>query len=263
MDGISIPFGVRIDGAALQHFIESHEGGHILDQAYKFSRLCKTNYYQYGIVPQMYYRIACGRLVGVGVSIQRTPKILRNVLLNGRYSYDLQNAHFSIMNQNGDFPAINHYVNNTKVTREYLSKEMYIPHNKVKKVLLAMVYGASTSNFEENAIPKLIGSDKTKEWFNHPTVIELKKEMKLAGQAIIDRYGEIEGKNYKQTVAHHTLSIESDMLKAVCKEYQAEVLIYDGWVGEDADPKWMEELIFKATGYKMVVEKESMNYEIN
>lgn len=260
-DGIAIPFGVQVDVEALLDFIKKTDNQFHLEQAYKFYRLCRTTYYSYGIIPQDYSKIPNGRLVGRGLSLQRAPKELRKALLNGKWDYDFSNCHTSILaQQDGHYPTLQYYVDNTKEVRSQLSIDLDITLDNIKVCLLAAFYGAKTSTWEENAIPQLIGSEKAQAFFQHPLIKAMLEEATEAGQALLERYGHPEGKTFAQAVAHQAQFVESEILKVVCKNAAPEVLIFDGWVGPDVDKNRIENIIFEETGYKVSIKKEVIQY---
>ena len=132
-----------------------------------------------GRILQLYQEKDSGRLYGdEWLNLQTMPRCMRYMAMGGQgyYEYDLENAHYNIIQQFVEMIAghknvpklqnINHYVKNTNATRDAISIATGIDRKVIKEILISMIYGASISQYHtydenndvklDNAIMKIL-----------------------------------------------------------------------------------------------------------
>ena len=144
----------------------------------------------FGILPHRYVESDSGRLYANGFNLQNAYRPVRQAALDGCYDYDIENCHFSILEQMSrrhghECKAICHYLANKKPVRELLATELDIKVKQVKIALLALVYGATFSVDPDHALPKLLGVDKAQALYRHPMFLALGEDVAAARTAIL------------------------------------------------------------------------------
>ena len=95
-----------------------------------------------GKMYQHYYEGQTGRVYSTGQhSLQRMKKIIRDIVLGGvgYWDYDIQNCHYTIMNQLGNdyglrtFNSFDNYIKNKSKIRKSLSKELKVDVSIIKE----------------------------------------------------------------------------------------------------------------------------------
>ena len=128
-----------------------------------------------GRILQLYQEKDSGRLYGdEWLNLQTLPKEMRYMAMGGNnyYEYDLENAHYNIIWQfnkmlsGSELNAIGEYIKNTAGTRVAISMATGIDKKVIKEILIAMIYGASISQYHaydnknkvrlDNAIMKIL-----------------------------------------------------------------------------------------------------------
>lgn len=140
-------------------------------------------------ISQRYIQHKTGRLYSDGVSLQNCCKEVRYSALNGMYSFDFDNCHYSILAQltKTPTPTINHYLINKKLVRKTLSHDLNLPIDDVKQILIALIYGASISKFKlGNAIADICQTEERYTTIlNNEFIQSLYKEVTTAGKELI------------------------------------------------------------------------------
>ena len=226
---------------------------------------------------QCYQESDSGRLYATGINLQNAPKIIRRAALSGNYNYDIQNCHFSILNQKATgyglyLGTIEHYLKNKKEVRNSISKDMGLRIKVIKEVLIAMLYGSPLGKYG-NSISNKVGVDKIDEIMADDFFTGMNQDIKLARNTIIDkssisrgRLSNAMGKNIvvsnttkTQQLAHLLQGVEALVLKTMVTQYNENILLllHDGFISnEKLDIKYMEENIKSETGYNLVLESE-------
>ena len=166
-----------------------------------------------GRILQLYTEKDSGRLYGDGwLNLQTMPKEMRYIAMAGMnyYEYDMENAHYNIMYQynrmsgGGALDAIGKYIKDTSGVREELADDLGVDVSVIKKILISMIYGATTEKtevwndsknmWEETAVYKDFlrytdnnikeAEDLFERLSNHKTIVGLTKDIKTAYKVI-------------------------------------------------------------------------------
>jgi len=159
-----------------------------------------------GYVGQLYKERNTGRLFGTGgCNLQGMMREQRRILMGGLgyFEYDMENAHYNILDQyyrmitGNKLNRITKYIQNTKGYRTRLEQETNNSEKTIKTCLISIIYGAGISRMtykdEDLAIWKVIKKDinhiKTAEklWYDFTDNIivkELYTEVDIAYKAI-------------------------------------------------------------------------------
>ena len=135
--------------------------------------MAQTDVAGQGYIMHRYTEARSGRLYAKGVSLQTTPRLIRQAALHGLYEYDFENCHYSIFSQLAakyglETEAISYYLTNKKAVREKLAEDIGISLDQVKMCLLAIMYGARDNTWHESAIPNEIGPINAQALYSHP-----------------------------------------------------------------------------------------------
>jgi hypothetical protein len=242
-----------------------------LDALNHLLRLANTHVAGVGNVMMRYTVCSTGRLFGDGVSLQNVPREVRNAALHGLWDYDIENCHFAIFQQMAarrgrQTPAIAHYLANKEAVRRGIAERVGITYEEVKESLLAAMYGAPLSLWEDASIRKNLGKENADRLFKDPEFKALDRDIKAGRRAILAAYPK--GKRVTNAVglsieasatrekrlAHLLQGVEVMALRAVQGEYPKEIvlLMHDGFVSTDQlDTKRLEEIIRDATGFDL------------
>lgn len=122
--------------------------------AQKFMVMANTQVTGDGCIMQRYIESPSGRLYGLGVSLQNSPRILRKTALNGLIDYDINNCHFSLIQQMAQQNGvrcvhIGDYLKRKNQIRDEISHEIGINIEDSKKCLIALIYGAKTTTWHK------------------------------------------------------------------------------------------------------------------
>lgn len=152
---------IEINISNLQHLIDSTLKKHTLSaRDHKIIYATRglideaNNSQHFGCVNQWYRQDKHARLQGIGLHLQNCPKEVRNAALAGLYYYDLENCHFSILQNCARIyglrcPSIDYYIAEKQNFRKELATKFGPTGNYavdlaiIKSCLLALVYGAS------------------------------------------------------------------------------------------------------------------------
>ena len=225
-----------------------------------------------GAIMQHYQESESGRLYASGINLQNASKLTRRAALAGSYSYDIQNCHFAILNQQANrhgltLPAIDHYLANKKEVRKQIAIDTGLSINKIKTCLIAVMYGASLTTCKDRAIPKTVGVEKAKELMQHPLFNSIYQGVRKARKVILDNCPVVRGRlvnavgnrivvkeaNKAQQLAHLLQGVEALALITVVPEIVDDgLLLHDGFVtNRRLDPRVIEKAIKSATGYDL------------
>jgi len=238
------------------------------DQAIIF-RLYATAKNNRGRIPQKYYQPSdfgeySARIYGTGThAIQQAPRLIRSAMMDGYYDYDFENAHYAILNSHGEYAAIDHYVNNTKETRNKIAEETGLTYEQVKFGLIALLYGAKRGKHPtKSAIAKQFGVDKVDAFFYNPTVASIREEMKEAGVFLLQFHGVDPRTDFFRKLSLALQTEENRILSAAKEGEEITVPMFDGWIQkEDVNPMVYERRIVDGTGYHVRVTRERIAYE--
>ena len=231
-----------------------------------------------GLVLHRYVESDSGRLYALNcASLQNAPKVIRKAALSGRWDYDVENCHFAIMAQMARLEgppcvAIEHYMANKKAVRAEISKAVGISIEDTKTCLLALMYGARTTTWFKNAIPKAI-DDKAAALFALPLFANIADDVERARAAIlkqhepnrqgglVNAFGKsIKADDYKpeQRLAHLIQGVEALALRTCIERHPGEIVLvqHDGFTAaKRLDVAALEQAIQTATGYALKLEE--------
>jgi len=243
-----------------------------------------------GNVLHRYEESSSGRLYANGfASLQNAPKEIRKAALVGLWDYDVENCHFAIMAQMArragvHCDAIEYYMAHKDPVRQEIANDAGISVDDTKTCLLALMYGARTSTWDENAIPEAVGFDAAARLFALPRFANIAADVKRAGKAILaqhplNRQGglvnafrkpldtkarkEQKGKPAKkaktasQKLAHLVQGVEALALWTCIERHPGEIVLvqHDGFTAtKQLDKAELELAILTATGYALKLE---------
>lgn len=228
-----------------------------------------------GYIMHRYVVANSGRMYAKGVSLQTTPRVIREAALHGLYEYDFENCHYSIFSQlaaRSGFEAegIARYLANKRQVREQLAREVGISIEQVKTCLLAIMYGARANTWHENAIPNEIGPIAALSLYGNPLFQAIAGDIKEGRRVILANWPtrrttllNAMGKPVKKSeraevkLAHLLQGIEAQALRAVIKAMPNDVLLlmHDGFVtSRPIDTNAMEQKVTRETGYNLALD---------
>ena len=149
-----------------------------------------------GKMYQHYYEGQTGRVYSTGQhSLQRMKKIIRDIVLGGvgYWDYDIQNCHYTIMNQLGNdyglrtFNSFDNYIKNKSKIRKSLSKELKVDVSIIKECIIAILYGCKKSVGDKNKLTELLGRDKHLKLLQNDWITELFDDREDITNSIIDK----------------------------------------------------------------------------
>jgi hypothetical protein len=255
------------------------------DKTAQIIRMAHTDVAGLGCVLHRYMESDSGRLYALGgASLQNAPAVIRQAALSGRWDYDVENCHFAIaaqMAKKAGFQcvAIEHYMAHKKAVRAEIADAIGITINQTKTCLLAVMYGARTTTWHENAIPQAIG-DKAAALFALPTFANIADDVKLARAAILkqhklNRQGGLVnafGKSIKanahspeQRLAHLIQGVEAQALRACIELHRGKIILvqHDGFTAASRlDMAALELAIQTATGYALTLEEKPIRPDL-
>lgn len=236
-------------------------------------------------LPHRYVESDAGRLYGQGMHLQNTRRAIKNMILSGRWEYDVENCHYSILYQLAakfglDLPAVGHYLCWKKEVREQLMLDIGIAKDDAKTCLIALIYGARNGKREiDDAIPRTIGIDAAQRLYDHELWIRLKADVTKARDLLIKKWprsrGRLEnlmGKWISETqtkpkiLAHLLQGVESKMLEVVRTMHPHALVLmqHDGFSSYDKlDVKAMEDEITVQTGFIIELSEQRLNFPSN
>ncbi|WP_415911924.1 hypothetical protein [Neptuniibacter sp. QD37_11] len=226
-----------------------------------------------------------GRLYGKGLHLQNVSKIVRNAALAECYDYDIENCHFSLMyqlasKQGEECLGIKSYMDNKRLYRERIASDLDLSIDKVKTCLIAIMYGATRSRRNQDAIPSEIGLHKAKQFYRHPIVERLFYDITKARKVIIGacaksngRYKNAMGKfiagteQHSKVLAHIMQGLEAKILTIVAGIYPDQIVLlqHDGWVTKaEIDTQIIVDTVVKELDINIQITEqmiESRSYE--
>jgi hypothetical protein len=232
-------------------------------------------------ISQRYIQHKTGRLYSDGVSLQNCCKEVRHSALNGLYSFDIDNCHYSILAQltKTPTPGTNSYLANKQRIRNEIANELALPVDDVKQILISLIYGASLSPFKKgNAIADICGTEaQYNKVLACGLIVGLYKELKIAGRELIDRYTVLKGKHSgkvknamglicdertsSKKLSHILQGYEVKALEVVTSITKTDTaaLLHDGWVTYSNHNKAMfEAAIKKRLGLTLTIDFNSI-----
>jgi hypothetical protein len=234
-----------------------------------------NNTITFGCLIHKYEQSNSGRMYGTGVNLQSVSRQVRYAALHGLWDYDIENCHYSILQQMAakeglQCPVVEEYLNNKVSIRNRLAADLGLTPRQVKKVLLAMVYGASLSDDPSSAVPEIVGGVETAQaLYQHAFFKALAVDIAKARTAVLKKNRpfrgglrnmrglvmRVAGKESRHRLAHLLQGVESVALEAAHNVFAEKILLlqHDGFTATapDLDLALIEGAIFKATGYSL------------
>jgi hypothetical protein len=237
-----------------------------------------------GKVLHRYTQTNSGRLYAHNVNLQNAYRPVRQAALHGLYDYDIENCHYSILDQLAErhghqCDAIRDYLANRDKVRKTLAAEFEVQPKQVKQALLALIYGASFSEDADKALPKILGSVATAQAFYvHPMFKALGDDIEAARSAILEGPKKVKlfrgnitnlrgltmqpnrQNGHRQLLAHLLQGVESMALEACHDLYGEQIVLlqHDGFTATTSQlsVSGLEDAIAKNTqGYRLKIGK--------
>lgn len=247
----------------------------LLDEA-RTIYLLSRNKIAPGCVIHRYSQSESGRLYARGVNLQNAYRLVRQAALAGFYDYDIENCHFTILEQMAarygyECSAIAHYRKNKSSIRCELATDLGVEVDQVKTALIALVYGAAFSEDEAKAIPQILGSlELAQRAYANEHFRGLRDDVAGARAAILTGYPrskqtirnavgltmDVRRHTDLQQLAHLLQGIESQALDAAHRLYADSIVLlqHDGFTStRELDHRAIEQAIEAATGYRLEV----------
>ena len=246
----------------------------------KVCRLSMTDAAGESFMAHHYEESNSGRLYPTGISLASAQTVVKDAALKGCWEYDISNCHYAILAQMSTSAghtctAVNHYLKNKTTIRSSIANQAGISVTAAKTCLVALMYGARSSTWHENAIPSEIGEEASKRLYVSPLFMGLSDDIAKARAAvmskclktrtgsIVNAFGKsIPGKkSQEQKMAHLLQGVEAKALQAVVNQYPDDIVLvqHDGFVSTTRlDKSAISNAIFAATGYRLELEERLM-----
>jgi len=243
----------------------------------KVCRLAMTDVAGEGHIAHHYEESGSGRLYPTGISLASAQTVVKDAALTGCWEYDVSNCHYAILAQmSAKFghtcTAIDDYLKHKALIRAAIADQAGISVREAKTCLVALMYGARTSTWHENAIPQEIGEEAAQRLYATPLFMGLSGDIAKARAAvmskctktrtgsIVNAFGKsIAGKaSQEQKMAHLLQGVEAKALQAVVNRYPDDIVLvqHDGFVSTARlDVNALSEAIHAATGYRLELEE--------
>jgi hypothetical protein len=250
-----------------------------LDILGRVIKLSRTDVAGDGYIMHRYVESEAGRLFAIGVNLQNAPGAIKKAALHGLWEYDLENCHFEIVRQMAargghHVRTIASYCENKAAVRRDLAARVGISIPDAKACLLAILYGATATEWWEAAIPQQITSEKARILYRDPLFDGFLHDVKHARKEILARWPKSRGarindagcsaqasNDYKRDFSHLTQGAEAAMLRAVLAHHREDLVLlqHDGFVSRRRlDTRALERIVATATGYEMKMEEKQI-----
>lgn len=249
---------------------------YLIDSIEKLLDMARTDVAGRGYILHRYKPSDSGRLYAKGLSLQSIPKEIRQAALHGLHEYDFENCHYAIFAQMADAyghncQAIKHYVANKHQVREGIAHRVGISVNAAKKCLLAIMYGARTTEWHENAIPSVIGNQAAN-LYRDKEFAGIASDIKAGRRTIIDGWPKRRttllndmgqrirfDESAEKVLAHLIQGVEAKALRAAIDLNPDDVvlLMHDGFITTRLiDASAVQALVAERTGYDLPLSYE-------
>ena len=250
----------------------------LYDMTAKVIRMAKTDVAGNGYIAQHYVQAQSGRLYAKSISLQTAPTLIKEAALDGLWEYDFSNCHFDILRKMAaqysyTCTAIADYLNAKDVTRQAIADEAGISKEQAKTCLLALMYGARTSDRLENSIPEEIGQQAARRLYQvalfraiHADITKaraviLKKWPRTANGSLTNGFGKAIKATATpvQKLAHLTQGVEAKALQTAINLYPNDIVLlqHDGFAAtRRLSDKVIMDAVEQATGYSLELEEK-------
>jgi len=250
----------------------------LYDLTAKVIRMAKTDVAGNGYIAQHYVQAQSGRLYAKSISLQTAPTLIKEAALDGLWEYDFSNCHFDILRKMAaqygyTCTAIADYLNAKDITRQAIADQAGISKEQAKTCLLALMYGARTSDRLENSIPEEIGQQAARRLYQvalfkaiHADITRARKVIlknwKLTpnGMGLTNGFGKAISVKATpvQKLAHLTQGVEAKALQTAINLYPNDIVLlqHDGFAAtRRLDDKAIMDAVEQATGYRLKLEE--------
>lgn len=236
-----------------------------------------------GFMPHLYVEAESGRLYARGLSLQNAPNLVKRAALYGLWDYDFSNCHFTIFAQMSErngyrTEAIQDYLSRKAEIRQSIAQQASISVEQAKQCLIAVMYGASTTLWYNNAIPREIGQDAAARLFAVPFFKDLVRDIDRGREVILNerprtanwRLPNAMGKAIKfekskpmRAIAHLIQGVEALALKSTLELYKDEIVLlqHDGFAAHTRlDRLKIEQYVENRTGYRLTLDEKRIGF---
>ena len=200
-----------------------------------------------------YIELESGRLLGLGNHLQGTIREVRRSALGGQWDHDINSCHFQLTHglaqrYGYEAGAVREYTLNKRDILGRIAREANVERWECKKLLLALIYGATLSPYWGSTITEVLG-DRADDFRNHPLVAALAKDVNAASKLILARTNfegnkfrnaigkpvNVNGKDKKQLLANILQGYESLALHIAIRQLDGNItlLCHDGFVTQE------------------------------
>jgi len=229
-------------------------------------------------LPHRYEEGSTGRLHTIGsVSLQNSPREVRQAAMQGCWDYDFENCHYQIFSHLAhkagcDPVAIDDYLKRKKQIREQLTADIGADIGSIKQCLIALIYGAENSAYWDAAIPRVLGK-RVKKFESHPIIQGIRADLEQCTDSVISNYPVSRVNKItndmgltihtsagdKSVLAHILQGMEARMLQ-VCRLKLGNKIVllqHDGFATTTkVSIPPLKKAIYEATGIRMQISEE-------
>lgn len=194
-----------------------------------------------------YQKARSGRLYGIGINLQNINKDIRKAALQG-FGYkdiDLENSQPSLLLNFYKGETLQYYVNNKSKIRQRLANLIDEDITTIKNILISLFFGASTQLTPKSSVVKKLGMEKATVLLTDSWVKDLIKDIRKAKKELLSSDTGVniltklptkvlENMKLNHKVAHILQNLESQILILCVKNYNADLLLHDGFITKDA-----------------------------
>jgi len=233
-----------------------------------------------GNVAHRYQEASTGRLSAMGINLQNAPRTVRKAALVNQWDYDFENCHYAILQQMAKLcgmscPNIELYLRLKSNVRKCLADEIGVSVRQVKRVLIAVIYGAHATTSQKAALFDTLGSkEKVRQLLKTETFRNLHQEVKQARDVILEHWPTSRGnlindcrkgisikEDKAKRMAHLIQGAEAFMLRTALRLYPDDIvlLLHDGFIStRQLNKEHIKKAIKDTTGYDMDLSEERL-----
>ena len=233
-----------------------------------------------GNIAHSYQESKTGRLSAIGTNLQSSPRTIRKVALQGYWDYDFENCHYAILHQMAarfdlHCEHINDYLQHKQAVRQALANDIRVGISQIKRVLIALIYGAHASSSRYAALYDAIPDrEKLKRLIQNATFQNLHRDIKQARNVILANWairrgrlindcnrGILATEDAAKRLAHLIQGAEAHMLRTALRCYPSEIilLLHDGFVASHRlNTRVIQQQVNAETGYDIALTEEKI-----
>ena len=233
-----------------------------------------------GNIAHSYQESKTGRLSAIGINLQNAPRAVRKAALDGFWDYDFENCHYAILFQMAErfglrCHYIEHYLLNKATLRTDLAQTIDVEISQIKRVLIALIYGAHASSSTKVALYDAIPDrSKLKALICHQTFTRLLADIRQAREVILNNWRTKRGKlindchkgidateTKARRMAHLIQGVEANLLRTALRCYPSDIvlLLHDGFVSPHRlNKEKIRQAVKVHTGYDIALSEERL-----